>query len=35
MISLEDLIVAKEAVGRGKDKLTAVELRVIAAKRKR
>ena len=35
VISLEDLIVAKEAVGRGKDKLTAVELRVIAAKRKR
>jgi len=35
VISLADLIVAKEAVGRGKDKLTAVELRVIAAKRKR
>ena len=35
VISLPDLIVAKEAVGRGKDKLTAVELRVIAAKRKR
>ncbi len=35
VISLEELIVAKEAVGRGKDKLTAVELRVIAAKRKR
>jgi len=34
VISLEDLIVAKEAVGRGKDKLTALELRVIAAKRK-
>ena len=35
VISLEDLILAKEAVGRGKDKLTAVELRLIAAKRKR
>ena len=35
VISLEDLIVAKEAVGRGKDKLTAIELRVISAKRKR
>ena len=34
VISLPDLIVAKEAVGRGKDKLTAVELRIIAAKRK-
>lgn len=35
VMSLPDLIVAKEAVGRGKDKLTAMELRVIAAKRKR
>ena len=35
MISLEDLIFAREAVGRGKYKLTAVELRAIAAKRKR
>ncbi len=34
VISLPDLIVAKEAVGRGKDKLTAVELRIIAARRK-
>jgi len=34
MISLPDLIAAKEAMGRGKDKLTAVELLVIAAKRK-
>lgn len=34
VISLPDLIAAKEAVGRGKDKLTAVELRIIAAKRK-
>ena len=35
VISREDLIVAREAVGRGKDKLTALERRVIAAKRKR
>jgi predicted nucleotidyltransferase len=35
VISLEDLIVAKDAIGRGKDKLTALELRVIAEKRKR
>ncbi len=35
VISLPDLIIAKEAIGRGKDKLTAVELRIIAAKRKR
>ena len=35
VISLPDLIKAKEAIGRGKDKLTAVELRIIAAKRKR
>jgi hypothetical protein len=34
VISLPDLIAAKEAIGRGKDKLTAVELRIIAAKRK-
>lgn len=33
IISLEDLIVAKEAVGRDKDKLAAKELRAIAAKR--
>ena len=35
VISLPDLIAGKEAMGRGKDKLTAVELLVIAAKRKR
>ncbi len=34
VISLPDLILAKEAMGRGKDRLTAAELRVIAAKRK-
>jgi predicted nucleotidyltransferase len=33
LLSLEDLIVAKEAVGRDKDKLAAKELRAIAAKR--
>lgn len=33
VISLEDLIVAKEAVGREKDLLAAKELRAIAAKR--
>jgi len=33
VISLEDLIVAKEAMGREKDLLTAKELRAIAAKR--
>ncbi|MDP3073680.1 MAG: nucleotidyltransferase [Opitutaceae bacterium] len=33
VISLEDLIVAKEAVGREHDLLTAKELRAIAAKR--
>ena len=33
VISLPDLIKAKEAIGRGKDKLAAVELRIIAAKR--
>ena len=33
LISLEDLITAKEAVGRDKDKLAAKELRAIAAKR--
>ena len=35
MISVEDLIFAREAVGRGKYKLTTVELRAIAAKRMR
>jgi len=34
VISLEDLIVAKEAMGREKDLLAAKELRAIAAKRK-
>lgn len=34
VISLEDLIAAKEAVGREKDVLTAKELRAIAAKRR-
>jgi hypothetical protein len=34
VISLEDLIKAKEAMGREKDLLTAKELRAIAAKRK-
>lgn len=34
VISLEDLIQAKEAMGREKDLLTAKELRAIAAKRK-
>ena len=34
VISLEDLIAAKEAVGREKDLLTAKELRAIAAKRR-
>lgn len=34
VMSLPDLIAAKEAMGRGKDQLTAVELRVIAARRK-
>jgi predicted nucleotidyltransferase len=33
VISIEDLITAKEAVGREKDKLTAKELRAILAKR--
>lgn len=33
LISLEDLIAAKEAFGRDKDKLAAKELRAIAAKR--
>jgi hypothetical protein len=32
-MSLEDLIAAKEAVGREKDLLTAKELRAILAKR--
>lgn len=35
VISLEDLITAKEAVGREKDLLAAKELRAIAAKRAR
>ena len=34
VISLEDLIAAKEALGREKDLLTAKELRAIAAKRR-
>ena len=34
VMSLPDLIAAEEAMGRGKDQLTAVELRVIAARRK-
>jgi predicted nucleotidyltransferase len=34
VISLEDLITAKEALGREKDLLTAKELRAIAAKRR-
>jgi predicted nucleotidyltransferase len=34
VISLEDLIAAKEALGREKDLLTVKELRAIAAKRK-
>ena len=34
VISLEDLITAKEAMGREKDLLTAKELRAIAAKRR-
>ena len=33
VIALEDLITAKEAMGREKDLLTAKELRAIAAKR--
>ncbi len=33
VISLNDLIAAKEAMGRTKDNLTAIELRVIATKR--
>jgi hypothetical protein len=35
VISLEDLIAAKEAVGRERDLLTVKELRAIAAKRPR
>ena len=35
MISVEYLIFAREAVGRGKYKLTSVEVRAIAAKGKR
>ena len=34
VISLEDLIAAKEAMGRDRDLITAKELRAIAAKRK-
>lgn len=34
VMSLPDLILAKEAMGRGKDRLTAAELRIIAANRK-
>ena len=34
VMSLEDLIAAKEALGREKDLLAAKELRAIAAKRK-
>jgi predicted nucleotidyltransferase len=34
VISLEDLIKAKEALGRERDLLTAKELRAIAAKRR-
>jgi predicted nucleotidyltransferase len=34
IISLEDLIAAKEAVGREKDLLAVKELRAIAAKRR-
>lgn len=34
LISLEDLILSKEALGRERDLLTAKELRAIAAKRK-
>jgi predicted nucleotidyltransferase len=34
VISLEDLIAAKEALGREKDLLTAKELRAIAGKRR-
>jgi hypothetical protein len=35
LIGLEDLIAAKEALGRDKAKLAAKELRAIAAKRAR
>ena len=35
VIALDDLIAAKEAIGRDKDRLTAIELRVIEQKRKR
>ncbi len=35
VISIEDLIAAKEAVGRDKDKLTAKELRCLVAMRRR
>ena len=34
VMALEDLIAAKEALGREKDLLTAKELRAIAAKRR-
>lgn len=35
VMSLDDLIAAKEALGREKDRLAAMELRVIAARRER
>ncbi len=35
VMALDDLIAAKEAIGRDKDRLTAIELRVIEQKRKR
>jgi predicted nucleotidyltransferase len=35
VIALDDLIAAKEAIGRDKDRMTAIELRVIEQKRKR
>lgn len=34
VIALEDLIAAKEAMGREKDRMTALELRIIEDKRK-
>ena len=35
VIALGDLIAAKEAMGRDKDRMTAIELRVIEAKRRK
>jgi predicted nucleotidyltransferase len=35
VIALEDLIAAKDAMGRDKDRMTAMELRIIGEKRKR